>query len=149
MHNTVVHWIRSQANPKEPEGTFINVSSGLAGFKIPGGSSYGSSKLAGHRYTEYVGLGKSNNLNQKLQRLPSPQIVNQPTNKPFSRCSNRLPEDQSFHHHPGYCNDRRVGRLAETIRQRSRRDDWRIGPVSLISSSRLLEGLSRQCQLGP
>ncbi|KEF59475.1 uncharacterized protein A1O9_04319 [Exophiala aquamarina CBS 119918] len=56
MHNTVVHWIRSQANPKEPEGTFINVSSGLAGIKIPGGSAYGSSKLAGHRYTEYIGL---------------------------------------------------------------------------------------------
>lgn len=58
MHNTVVNWIRSQPNPKDPEGTLINVASGLAGFVVPGGSAYGSSKLAGQRYVEYIGVGK-------------------------------------------------------------------------------------------
>ena len=58
LHNTAVCWIRSQSNPQDPEGTFINVSSALAGVKLPGGSAYGSSKLAGHRYTEYVGMGE-------------------------------------------------------------------------------------------
>ncbi|RVX74623.1 hypothetical protein B0A52_01749 [Exophiala mesophila] len=56
LHNTAVQWIRSQQNPKEPQGTFISVSSALGGFAFPGGSSYGSSKLAGHRYVEYLGL---------------------------------------------------------------------------------------------
>ncbi|KAK5056138.1 hypothetical protein LTR84_012691 [Exophiala bonariae] len=56
LHNTVIHWIRSQPNPKEPEGTLINIASGLAGFAIPGDSAYGLSKLAGQRYIEYIGL---------------------------------------------------------------------------------------------
>ena len=58
LHNTSVYWIRSQPNAKEPEGTFINVSSALAGFALPGTSSYASTKLAGHRYVECLGAGK-------------------------------------------------------------------------------------------
>jgi NAD(P)-dependent dehydrogenase (short-subunit alcohol dehydrogenase family) len=39
-------------------GTFINVNSGLAGYLMPGNSAYASSKLAVHRYMEFLDLGE-------------------------------------------------------------------------------------------
>jgi hypothetical protein len=59
LHNTVAAWIRSQPDTKNPVGTVINVNSGLAGMVVPGDSSYGVSKLAAHRYMEFVQAGKS------------------------------------------------------------------------------------------
>ncbi|KAJ4366801.1 hypothetical protein N0V83_007326 [Neocucurbitaria cava] len=54
LHNTVTAWIRSQPDPKNPVGTVINVNSGLAGMVVPGNSAYSASKLAAHRYMEFV-----------------------------------------------------------------------------------------------
>ncbi|KAK5172271.1 uncharacterized protein LTR77_003909 [Saxophila tyrrhenica] len=53
-HNTVRSWINSQPDPSKPVGTIINVNTGLAGFIAPGMSAYSTSKLAAHRYMEYV-----------------------------------------------------------------------------------------------
>ena len=58
VHNTARSWINSQSEPGKPAGTFINVNSGLAGFLMPGNSAYGSSKLAAHRYMEFLELGE-------------------------------------------------------------------------------------------
>jgi len=58
LHNTVTYWIRSQDDPKHPVGTVINVNSGLAGMTVPGNSAYGSSKLAAHKYMEFVAAGE-------------------------------------------------------------------------------------------
>ena len=58
VHNTARSWIKSQPDPKKPVGTFINVNSGLAGYLMPGNSAYGSSKLAIHRYMEFLDLGE-------------------------------------------------------------------------------------------
>lgn len=58
VHNTVVSWIRSQPNPKQPAGTIINVNSAMAGMTIPGNSAYTVSKIAAHKYMEYVAAGK-------------------------------------------------------------------------------------------
>jgi NADP-dependent 3-hydroxy acid dehydrogenase YdfG len=58
VHNTVVAWIRSQPDPKNPVGTVINVNSGLAGKVVPGNSAYSTSKLASHRYMEFVEAGE-------------------------------------------------------------------------------------------
>jgi len=55
LHNTIVAWIRSQPDPKNPVGTVIHVNSGLAGMVVPGNSAYATSKLACHRYMEFVG----------------------------------------------------------------------------------------------
>ena len=54
LHHTVVSFIKSQPDPSNPVGTIINVSSGLAGLRVPGYSAYNISKLAGHAYTEFV-----------------------------------------------------------------------------------------------
>jgi NAD(P)-dependent dehydrogenase (short-subunit alcohol dehydrogenase family) len=62
VHNTARSWINSQSEPAKPTGTFINVNSGLAGFLMPGNSAYGSSKLAVHRYMEFLDLGERDNL---------------------------------------------------------------------------------------
>lgn len=62
VHNTVASWIKSQSNPKNPVGTIINVNSGMAGLTIPGQSSYSISKIASHKYMEYVAAGKSASL---------------------------------------------------------------------------------------
>jgi NAD(P)-dependent dehydrogenase (short-subunit alcohol dehydrogenase family) len=59
VHNTARSWIKSQPDPNKPVGTFINVNSGLAGYLMPGNSAYASSKLAVHRYMEFLDLGKS------------------------------------------------------------------------------------------
>ena len=58
VHNTARSWINSQPESAKPAGTFINVNSGLAGYLMPGNSAYGSSKLAVHRYMEFLDLGK-------------------------------------------------------------------------------------------
>ena len=58
LHTTVMSFLRSQPNPKEPVGTVIDVNSSLAGYPVVGNSAYGSAKLAAHRYVEYVALGK-------------------------------------------------------------------------------------------
>ena len=58
VHNTARSWIKSQPDPKKPVGTFINVNSGLAGYLMPGNSAYGSSKIAVHRYMEFLDLGE-------------------------------------------------------------------------------------------
>jgi len=55
LHNTVATWIKSQAEPKNPVGTVILVSSAMEGMVFPGFSSYSISKLAGHRYMDYLG----------------------------------------------------------------------------------------------
>ena len=57
VHNTAKSWINSQSEPG-PVGTFINVNSGLAGYLMPGNSAYGSSKIAVHRYMEFLDLGE-------------------------------------------------------------------------------------------
>ena len=57
LHNTVTAWMKSQPDSRKPEGTVINVSSGLEGIVQPGMSAYSSSKLAGHRYMEFVATG--------------------------------------------------------------------------------------------
>jgi NAD(P)-dependent dehydrogenase (short-subunit alcohol dehydrogenase family) len=58
LHNTAVAWIRSQPDPKNPVGTLIDVNSGLAGKIVPGNSAYSISKLATHRYMEFVEAGE-------------------------------------------------------------------------------------------
>lgn len=58
VHNTVVSWIKSQPDPQQPVGTIINVNSGLAGLTLPRHSAYSVSKLASHKYMEYVAVGK-------------------------------------------------------------------------------------------
>lgn len=58
VHNTARSWINSQSEPGKPAGTLINVNSGLAGYLMPGNSAYGSSKLAVHRYMEFLDLGE-------------------------------------------------------------------------------------------
>lgn len=58
VHNTARSWINSQTEPEKPVGTLINVNSGLAGYLMPGNSAYGSSKLAVHRYMEFLDLGE-------------------------------------------------------------------------------------------
>lgn len=55
LHNTVVNWIRSQPDAENPVGTLISVNSGLTGMVEPGYAVYSTSKLAAHRYMEYVG----------------------------------------------------------------------------------------------
>jgi short-subunit dehydrogenase involved in D-alanine esterification of teichoic acids len=57
LHNTVVAFIRSQPDPKNPVGTVINVNSGLAGIVNDGTSAYSTAKLAAHRYMEFVASG--------------------------------------------------------------------------------------------
>lgn len=59
VHNTVVSWIKSQPDPKKPVGTIINVNSGMAGLTVPGHSAYSITKLATHKYMEYVFAGMS------------------------------------------------------------------------------------------
>ncbi|KAF2710272.1 NAD(P)-binding protein [Pleomassaria siparia CBS 279.74] len=54
LHNTFTAWVRSQPDAKKPVGTFIDVNSGLAGKIVPGNSAYSISKLATHRYMEFV-----------------------------------------------------------------------------------------------
>lgn len=58
VHNTVAAWIRTQSDPKNPAGTVINVNSALAGVTMPGNSAYSISKLAAHKYMEFVGAGE-------------------------------------------------------------------------------------------
>jgi len=69
VHNTARSWINSQSEPGKPVGTFINVNSGLAGYLMPGNSAYGSSKLAVHRYMEFLDLGEFSLLN--VAELPT------------------------------------------------------------------------------
>lgn len=59
LHNTVVAWINTQPDPKNPVGTVIGVNSGLAGKIVPGNSAYSTSKLAAHRYMEFLDAGES------------------------------------------------------------------------------------------
>ena len=47
-------FIKSQPDPSKPVGTVIDVSSGLAGLRVPGYSAYAIAKLAGHAYMEFV-----------------------------------------------------------------------------------------------
>jgi NAD(P)-dependent dehydrogenase (short-subunit alcohol dehydrogenase family) len=58
VHNTARSWIKSQPEPTKPVGTIINVNSGLAGYLMSGNSAYGSSKIAVHRYMEFLDLGE-------------------------------------------------------------------------------------------
>jgi short-subunit dehydrogenase involved in D-alanine esterification of teichoic acids len=57
LHNTVTGWIKSQPDPNKPVGTIIDVNSGLAGMIVPGNSAYSISKLATHRYMEFIDVG--------------------------------------------------------------------------------------------
>lgn len=50
------HYIKSQSDPKKPNGTIINVSSGRASFTSSGGSSYNISKLAEQRLSEHIAI---------------------------------------------------------------------------------------------
>lgn len=58
LHNTAVAWIRSQPDSKNPVGTLIDINSGLAGKIVPGNSAYSISKLATHRYMEFLEAGE-------------------------------------------------------------------------------------------
>lgn len=58
LHNTVVAYIRTQPDPKKPEGMLINMNSGLAGKIVPGNSAYLISKMASHRYMEFLEVGE-------------------------------------------------------------------------------------------
>ena len=58
LHHTVSAWLKSQSDPHNPTGTVIYVSSGLEGMVFPGLSAYSISKLAGHRFMEYVAAGE-------------------------------------------------------------------------------------------
>lgn len=53
-YNMTHHFIQSQPNPKEPQGTIINISSGRAGLFFPGGSSYDIAKLAEQKLSEHI-----------------------------------------------------------------------------------------------
>ncbi|KAF2028737.1 short chain dehydrogenase-like protein [Setomelanomma holmii] len=53
-HNLATSFIRSQADPTKPVGTFISTNSGLAGIIEPGLSGYSIAKLAAQRYIEYL-----------------------------------------------------------------------------------------------
>ena len=58
LHHMVACWIKSPPDPKNPVRTIINVSSGLEGIVSLGLSAYCTSKLAGHRYMEFVAASK-------------------------------------------------------------------------------------------
>jgi hypothetical protein len=51
------HYIKSQPDSKDPSGTIISVSSGLAGLTIPGGSAYSITKLSEQRLGEFITAG--------------------------------------------------------------------------------------------
>ncbi|KAK5462678.1 hypothetical protein LTS15_002390 [Exophiala xenobiotica] len=57
VYATAHHFIKSQPNPKEPRGTFIETNSIIAGMIAPGFSAYSVSKLAGQRLIEYLDTG--------------------------------------------------------------------------------------------
>ena len=59
LHHTIFSFIKSHPNPSDPVGTVINVDSALAGIRVPGNSTYSSSKLAAHAYMDFVGLDMS------------------------------------------------------------------------------------------
>ncbi|KAK5194053.1 hypothetical protein LTR47_005356 [Exophiala xenobiotica] len=54
VYATAHHFIKSQPNPKEPKGTFIETNSIIAGMIAPGFSAYSVSKLGGQRLIEYL-----------------------------------------------------------------------------------------------
>lgn len=58
LRNTIAQWILSQETPESPTGTVINVNTGLTGLTIPGCSGYAGSKLAAHRYMEFIDAGR-------------------------------------------------------------------------------------------
>ncbi|KAK5211634.1 hypothetical protein LTR41_003095 [Exophiala xenobiotica] len=57
VYATAHHFIKSQPNPKEPKGTFIETNSIIAGMIAPGFSAYSVSKLGGQRLIEYLDTG--------------------------------------------------------------------------------------------
>ena len=95
VHNTAKSWINSQPEPG-PVGTFINVNSGLAGYLMPGNSAYGSSKIAVHRYMEFLDLGElslsntANAANGLTDFLPE-----YPTLRTFTMLPGIVPSDLS------------------------------------------------------
>ena len=58
LHSRVVSFVRSQDYQKRPIGIVIYVSTGLSGILQEGIAGYATSKLAAHRYLEYVATGK-------------------------------------------------------------------------------------------
>ena len=57
LHNTVVGYVHSQHDQKRPFGTIIHISTGLASILQEGIAGYATSKLAAHRYLQYVATG--------------------------------------------------------------------------------------------
>jgi hypothetical protein len=51
------YYIKSQPDLKNPSGTIITVSPGLAGVTQPTGSAYSINKLGEHRFGEFVDAG--------------------------------------------------------------------------------------------
>jgi len=51
------YYIKNQPNSKDPSGTIITVSSGLAGVTQPAGSAYSINKLGEQRLGEFVDAG--------------------------------------------------------------------------------------------
>lgn len=70
---TVQSYINSQPDPKNPTGTIISVSSGLAGRVHPGFSAYSVGKLGEQKLGEYVDAGKV--LVNELQTVLTKTIV--------------------------------------------------------------------------
>ena len=89
VHNTARSWIKSQYDPKKPVGTFINVNSGLAGFLMPGNSAYGSSKLAVHRYMEFLDLGEFANVERVGTAMTSTNANGRISNPPLFHDASR------------------------------------------------------------
>lgn len=99
VHNTVVSWIKSQPDPKQPVGTIINVNSGLAGLTIPKHSAYSVSKLASHKYMEYVAVGELDRCleSDKLEAwtIDLISLLDYPTLRPFTLLPGIVPTDMN------------------------------------------------------
>jgi NAD(P)-dependent dehydrogenase (short-subunit alcohol dehydrogenase family) len=94
LHNTVTGWIKSQPDPKNPVGTVIDVNSGLAGMIVPGNSAYSISKLATHRYMEFVDTGE-HTFHIFLQCLKLIFLLEYPGIRSFTLLPGIVPTDMS------------------------------------------------------
>ena len=95
VHNTARSWINSQSEPEKPVGTFINVNSGLAGIVKHGNSAYGSSKLAVHRYMEFLDTGESGVLDMTDANSLTDFQPEYPTLRTFTMLPGIVPSDLS------------------------------------------------------
>ncbi|KAI9844579.1 MAG: hypothetical protein M1838_002144 [Thelocarpon superellum] len=54
--NVAHSYIKALPNPQDPSGTFVSVSSGMAGLTIPGNSGYSIAKLGMQRLNEHLDI---------------------------------------------------------------------------------------------